>query len=244
MRLGLRESMDPLLSVRGLASGYRHLKVLHEVDLDVDRGTITAIIGPNGHGKSTLLKAISGLLPTWGGEVAFNGMRLPAGAPERARAGVTLVPQGDQLFMGMTVEENLMMGAFARSDAGGVRQTLDEVYALFPRLLERRTQRANSLSGGERRMVGIGRGMMANGKLMMIDEPSLGLAPLIIEQIYEALGQLVKGERSILVVEENPSRVARVATTFHLMDGGEFAWSGSSDDLARSGDVLRTYLGG
>ncbi|TPK59132.1 ABC transporter ATP-binding protein [Mesorhizobium sp. B2-4-19] len=236
--------MTPFLAVRGLVSGYRHLRVLHDVDLAVGQGTITAIIGPNGHGKSTLLKAISGLLPSWAGEVEFDGVRQPAGAPDRARAGLTLVPQGDQLFMGMTVQENLMMGAFARSDFGGVRQTLDEVYTLFPRLLERRTQRANSLSGGERRMVGIGRGMMAKGRLMMIDEPSLGLAPLIIDQIYEALAQLAKAGQSILVVEENPSRVARVASAFHLMDGGRFAWSGSSDEMIKSGNVLKTYLGG
>jgi branched-chain amino acid transport system ATP-binding protein len=236
--------MKPLLSVRKLVSGYRHLRVLHDVDLEVQTGEITAIIGPNGHGKSTLLKAIAGLLPSWAGEVAFDGRTLPSGAPDRARAGLTLVPQGDQLFMGMTVEENLMMGAFARSDPGGARQTLKDVYGLFPRLQERRSQAANSLSGGERRMVGIGRGMMAKGKLMMIDEPSLGLAPLIIDQIYQALSELARSGQSILVVEENPSRVVRVASRFHLMDGGRFAWSGSSEDMLGSRDVLKTYLGG
>lgn len=236
--------MIPLLTVRKLVSGYRHLRVLHHVDLDVSQGEIAAIIGPNGHGKSTLLKAISGLLPSWAGEVEFKGERLPAGAPDRARAGLILVPQGDQLFMGMTVEENLMMGAFSRSDSGGVRQTLNDVYTLFPRLRERRTQAANSLSGGERRMVGIGRGIMAKGTLMMIDEPSLGLAPLIIDQIYEAMSELARRGQSILVVEENPSRIARVASSFHLMDGGRFTWSGSSEEMMRSGSVFKTYLGG
>jgi branched-chain amino acid transport system ATP-binding protein len=236
--------MSPLLAVRRLVSGYRHLRVLHEVDFEVARGEITAIIGPNGHGKSTLLKAVSGLLPSWSGEVEFDGRKLPAGAPDRARAGLVLVPQGDQLFMGMTVEENLIMGAFAQSEPGGVLQSLKEVYALFPRLLERRTQRANSLSGGERRMVGIGRGMMARARLMMIDEPSLGLAPLIIDQIYEALGRLASSGQSILVVEENPSRVAHIASAFHLMDGGRFAWSGSSAEMVGSRNLLKTYLGG
>jgi branched-chain amino acid transport system ATP-binding protein len=236
--------MSPLLAVRRLVSGYRHLRVLHEVDLEVAHGQITAIIGPNGHGKSTLLKAVSGLLPSWAGEVEFDGRKLPTGAPERARAGLVLVPQGDQLFMGMTVEENLMMGAFGRSEPGGMRQGLKEVYALFPRLLERRSQRANSLSGGERRMVGIGRGMMAKARLMMIDEPSLGLAPLIIDQIYEALSRLAADGQSILVVEENPSRVAHVASAFHLMDGGRFAWSGSSEEMVGSRNILKTYLGG
>jgi branched-chain amino acid transport system ATP-binding protein len=236
--------MTPLLAIRRLVSGYRHLRVLHDVDLEVQHGEITAVVGPNGHGKSTLLKAIAGLLPSWAGEVAFEGRTLPAGASDRARAGLVLVPQGDQLFMGMTVEENLMMGAFARSDRGGARRTLKDVYELFPRLHERRTQGANSLSGGERRMVGIGRGMMAKGKLMMIDEPSLGLAPLIIDQIYQVLAELAKAGQSILVVEENPSRAVRIASTFHLLDGGRFAWSGSSQEMIRSGNVLKTYLGG
>lgn len=236
--------MISLLSVKGLSSGYRHQKVLHDIDLEIPKGSVTAIIGPNGHGKSTLLKTLSGLLPSWEGETTFAGEPLPNGAPDRARKGLVLVPQGDQLFTAMTVEENLMMGSFARSDTSEIKASLDEVYTLFPRLLERRTQRAESLSGGERRMVGIGRGMMANGKLMMIDEPSLGLAPLIIEQIYAALGVLAKGSRSIIVVEENPSRVAGVASRFHLMDAGRFAWSGNAEELAESGDILKTYLGG
>lgn len=236
--------MENLLTVRSLVSGYRNLKVLHEVDFTIAKGTFTAIIGPNGHGKSTFLKAVAGLLPSWSGEIHFDGKSLPSGAPNRARHGLTLVPQGDQLFTAMTVEENLMMGSFSRSDTRDIKQTLQEVYALFPKLLERRNQRAESLSGGERRMVGIGRGMMANGTLMMIDEPSLGLAPLIIEQIYEALGKLAESGRSIIVVEENPSRVSKVASAFYLMDGGKFAWSGTAEELNKSGDVIKTYLGG
>lgn len=236
--------MTSLLSIKGLSSGYRQQKVIHEIDLEIPKGNVSAIIGPNGHGKSTLLKTISGLLPSWTGETIFDDEAMPNGAPDRARKGLVLVPQGDQLFMAMTVEENLMMGAFSRTDFKAIKASLEEVYDLFPRLLERRTQRAESLSGGERRMVGIGRGMMANGKLMMIDEPSLGLAPLIIEQIYAALGILATGTRSIIVVEENPSRVAGVASRFHLMDGGKFAWTGNAEELAGSSDILKTYLGG
>lgn len=236
--------MDPLLSVKELVSGYRQLRVLQGVSLDVLPGGITAIIGPNGHGKSTLLRTIAGLMPAWSGTVKFKGKELPNGAPDRARAGLVLVPEGDQLFTSMTVEENLLMGAYARRDSSAIQQTLLEVYALFPRLLDRRSQRAGSLSGGERRMVGIGRGMMADANFMMIDEPSLGLAPLLIEQIYDALKKLATGGRSILVVEENPSRVAHVASTFYLVDGGHIAWSGNADDLASSGSLLKTYLGG
>jgi len=235
--------MSELLSIKGLVSGYRHLKVLQAIEFTVDQSGMIAIIGPNGHGKSTLLKTIAGLLPTWSGEIVFDGKPLPKGAPERARLGLTLVPQGDQLFTGMTVEENLMMGAFSRTDHRAIRKTLDTVFALFPRLHERRTQRTESLSGGERRMVGIGRGLMADGKLMMIDEPSLGLAPLIIEQIYEALRQIAADGRAIVVVEENPSRVAKVADSFHLMDGGAFTWSGTTAELETSGEIIKTYLG-
>ena len=236
--------MASLLSIRALCSGYRHQQVLYDIDLEIAEDSVTAIIGPNGHGKSTLLKTISGLLPAWQGDAVFDGAKLPRGAPDRARAGLVLVPQGDQLFTAMTVEENLLMGAFSRNDRDQVPQSLNEVYELFPRLRERRTQRAESLSGGERRMVGVGRGMMAKGKIIMIDEPSLGLAPLIIEQIYDVLGQLADAGQSILVVEENPSRVASVAGNFHLMDGGRIAWSGTPEELSQSGDILKTYLGG
>lgn len=236
--------MSALLTVRDLTTGYRHIRVLHEVSFTVERGGITAIIGPNGHGKSTLLRALSGLLPAWSGAIAFDGAAVAPGAPARARSGLVLVPQGDQLFAGMTVEENLMMGGYVRQDMAEIRATLAQVFELFPRLKERRAQRASSLSGGERRMVGIGRGLMAKAKLMMIDEPSLGLAPLIIEQIYQALAELAARGQSILVVEENPGRVAKVATAFHLMDGGRFAWSGSAADLKQSAHILKTYLGG
>jgi len=235
---------DVLLSVSNLSAGYGHLKVLHDVSVEVPRDSLTAIIGPNGHGKSTLLRTVAGLNKTWSGSITFDGAPVPAGAPARARSGLVLVPQGDQLFMGMTVEENLMMGAFARKRASEVSATLDKVYALFPKLKDRRRQKSDSLSGGERRMVGIGRGIMAHAKLLMIDEPSLGLAPLIIEQIYDALGQLAKVGGSILVVEENPSRVANVASMFHLVDGGHMTWSGTASDLKKSGSILKTYLGG
>lgn len=235
--------MQDLLSVRNLSSGYGHIRVLHEVSFTLPKAGVSAVIGPNGHGKTTLLRTLSGLNRTWSGEIEFYGVPVPARAEARARAGLVHVPQGDQLFMEMSVEENLAMGAYSRPRGHDLKEGLAQVFDLFPRLAERRRQRVSSLSGGERRMVGIGRGMMASGKLLMIDEPSLGLAPIVIEQVYEALVQLAATGAAILVVEENPSRVEAVAERFYLMDGGTFAWTGDAEALRQSSDIVSTYLG-
>lgn len=235
--------MSDLLRVRDLCGGYGHIKVLHDISMTLPSAGVSAIIGPNGHGKTTLLRTLSGLNRAWSGEIVFDGAPIPIAAEARARAGLVHVPQGDQLFMEMTVEENLHMGAYSRPAAADLQAGLASVFDLFPRLAERRRQRVSSLSGGERRMVGIGRGMMAGGKLLMIDEPSLGLAPIVIEQVYEALTRLAATGAAILVVEENPSRVEKVAERFFLMDGGRFAWSGDAAMLRNSADIVATYLG-
>lgn len=235
--------MASLLSVSDLCAGYGHIQVLREISFDLPHSGVTAIIGPNGHGKTTLLRTLSGLTRTTSGSIVFDGAPAPAQAEARARAGLVHVPQGDQLFMEMTVEENLRMGAYSRPKGTDTSAGLSQVFELFPRLAERRQQRVSSLSGGERRMVGIGRGMMADGKLLMIDEPSLGLAPILIEQVYDALGKLAATGRAILVVEENPSRVEAVSDRFFLMDGGRFAWSGDAEALKNSADIVSTYLG-
>lgn len=235
--------MAHLLSVSDLHSGYGHIQVLRGISFDLPHSGVTAIIGPNGHGKTTLLRTLSGLTQATSGSIVFDGTPVPARAEARARAGLVHVPQGDQLFMEMTVEENLRMGAYCRPTGTDLNAGLAQVFDLFPRLAERRQQRVSSLSGGERRMVGIGRGMMADGKLLMIDEPSLGLAPILIEQVYDALGQLAATGRAILVVEENPSRVEAVSDRFFLMDGGRFAWSGDTEALRNSADIVSTYLG-
>ena len=186
-------------------------QVLRGVSLDVREGRLTAIIGPNGHGKTTLLRAISGLVPVSAGThpvrrpVASRGKR----ADEIVAAGIVHVPQGDLLFPEMTVLENLQMGAYLPEAGKQMRSRLDEVFALLPKLKERRDQVASTLSGGERRMVGIGRGLMAGGKLLMLDEPSLGLAPIVIDRIYEVISALTsRPGRTILVVEENAARIA------------------------------------
>ncbi|MCJ8308972.1 MAG: ABC transporter ATP-binding protein [Rhizobiaceae bacterium] len=237
--------MSALLACQGVVSGYLNRPVLHDVSLDVpDRGVV-ALIGPNGHGKTTLLRTLSGFLPLRGGTIRFQGEEFNR-APVHARvaSGLIHVPQGDQLFTELSVEENLLMGAHLCADQHEVAQRLDEVFDLFPRLKERRHQLASSLSGGERRMVGIGRGLMANGRLLMLDEPSLGLAPLVIEQIYAALDQLRARGVSFLVVEENPSRLLHFATSLLLMDAGQIVWRGSSREARNSADILKTYLSG
>jgi branched-chain amino acid transport system ATP-binding protein len=238
-------SASPCLAVNALVTGYDARNVLSGVSLSLNSGELVTVVGPNGHGKTTLLRAISGLLPARKGSVSLNG-RVISGMPAHrvAANGVIHVPQGDLLFAGMSVLENLLMGAYLDSDKAAVARRLDEVFTLLPKLAERQTQIAASLSGGERRMVGIGRGLMMKGTVMLIDEPSLGLAPIIIEQIYEVIARLKASGRTILLVEENPARVADIADRIHLLDNGTFVWSGEPAVLLQRDELLATYLGG
>ena len=233
------------LSVQNLTAGYSNQPVLHDVSFDVDARSVFALIGPNGHGKTTLLRCLSGLIAAQSGNIEFDGRPVDTlGVHERVELGLIHVPQGDQLFGEMSIEENLLMGAYLREDAAETARSLEEVYEFFPRLGERRNQLANSLSGGERRMAGIGRGLMANGRFMMMDEPSLGLAPLLIEQIYEALTSLRQSGRTFLIIEENPVRISEIADRIALMDGGQIVWSGPPDGLEEEERLIQTYFGG
>jgi len=238
-------SNPPCLVVNGLVTGYDGRNVLIGVSLSLNSGELVTVVGPNGHGKTTLLRTISGLLPVRKGSVSLNG-RTISGLPAHrvAAGGVIHVPQGDLLFAGMSVLENLLMGAYLDADQAAVTRRLDEVFTLLPKLAERQTQIAASLSGGERRMVGIGRGLMMKGTVMLIDEPSLGLAPIVIEQIYEVIARLKASGRTILLVEENPARVADIADRIHLLDNGAFVWSGEPSVLLQRDELLATYLGG
>jgi len=180
--------MSGLLTLENVSAGYGANLVLRGVSLDVAEGSLTAIIGPNGHGKTTLLRTISGLVPMSGGDINFGSQSIARKRPDEiVAAGIVHVPQGDLLFPEMTVLDNLQMGAYLPEAAKAMKTRLDEVFALLPKLKERRGQIASTLSGGERRMVGIGRGLMAGGRLLMLDEPSLGLAPILIDQIYEVI---------------------------------------------------------
>jgi branched-chain amino acid transport system ATP-binding protein len=233
-----------VLELKDVRSGYEGMEVLRGLSLTVAAGEIVTVVGPNGHGKSTLLRTISGLVRLRAGEMLLDGMPLAAEAHVNAARGIAHVPQGDMLFPAMTVHENLLMGAYLLGDKAELARRLDEVHALLPRLAERRNQIVSSLSGGERRMVGLGRGLMMGARILLIDEPSLGLAPLVIEQIYEVIATLGGDGRTILLVEENPARVADFADRLYLLDNGEFVWSGPPAELLASDALISAYLGG
>ena len=201
-----------MLEIDNVSAGYGNQHVLHGVSLSLGDGQIVAVLGPNGHGKTTLLRCISGIVHPASGHIRLDreeigGLRID----EIVHRGVVHIPQGDLIFPQMSVLENLLMGAYLETNRATTKQRLDQVYGLLPRLRERQHQIANTLSGGERRMLAIGRGLMIGGKTLLIDEPSLGLAPLVIDQIYQVLAKLKAEGRSILLVEENASRVADVA---------------------------------
>ncbi len=237
--------MTAMLEISGVSSGYGQHLVIRDVSLSTEQGQLAALIGPNGHGKTTLLRTISGLVRPKEGTISLAGKRIDGMRPDEiVAAGIIHVPQGDLLFPDMTVLENLRMGAYL-PDAGRQESTrIDEVFTLLPKLKERQNQLASTLSGGERRMVGIGRGLMAGGKILLLDEPSLGLAPIVIDQIYAVISSLRKQGRTILIVEENATRIAEMADAMHLLDNGSFAWSGSGAELLSRPEILATYLGG
>lgn len=233
------------LIISNLNAGYGPQIIIKDLSLSFGAGDFVGLIGPNGHGKTTLLRTISGLTRVQGGSIRFAGSELTSLRPDEiAATGIVHVPQGDLLFPDMTVSENLAMGAFLPAAAKLADERLDEVYSLLPKLRERSNQRASTLSGGERRMVGIGRGLMAGGQLLMLDEPSLGLAPIVIDQIYEVVSSLKRRGRTVLVVEENATRIAEIADRLHLIDNGGLAWSGTGSEFLSSPEIIATYLGG
>jgi branched-chain amino acid transport system ATP-binding protein len=233
-----------MLSVTAVEAGYRGTPVLRGVDLTVREGEFVVIIGPNGHGKTTLLKAISGLVPVTGGHIEIDGVRTDRLSPDRiVSRGVVQIPQGDLLFPDMTVQENLVLGAFRERSSATRGRRLDHVFEVFPRLAERRGQRARTLSGGERRMLALGRGLMSDARLLMIDEPSLGLAPVLVEEVYSRISRIAKEGRTVLLVEENPARVAGLADRLYLLENGSMVRSGDPDTVLADEAVISTYLG-
>lgn len=234
----------PLLDITRVSAGYGSLTVLRDVSIGIRPGTVVGIIGPNGHGKTTLMNAISGFVRLSKGNIRLDGQRIDGLPPHRiAAGGIAHIPQGDLVFPDLTVSENLSMGAYLERSADRRRERLDYVYSIFPKLEQRSNQCASSLSGGERRMLAIGRGLMGDSRLLLVDEPSLGLAPIIIEQIYAALRELKKSGRTILIVEENPARFTDLADEVHLLDNGTVVWRGHPSELEHNEALLQTYLG-
>jgi branched-chain amino acid transport system ATP-binding protein len=238
-------SAASLLEVRGLHVAYGKVEAVHGVSLEAQSGRIVTVIGPNGAGKTTLLGAIMGLLPSRG-EVVFDGVQIGSAPVERRVAlGLCLVPEKRELFAAMSVEDNLELGAFQRRRARdrSVARTRNEVYERFPRLAERRTQLAGTLSGGERQMLALGRALMSQPRLLLLDEPSLGLAPLFVREIFSIIAALRAGGVAILLIEQNARAALQVADYGYVLEMGEIAIKGESETLARDARVAATYLG-
>jgi branched-chain amino acid transport system ATP-binding protein len=230
--------------VRGLSAGYGESDVIHDIDLEVGRGETLVLMGPNGHGKTTLLRAVSGLIGASAGEITLEGDSLDGVRAEaRSERGLIHIPQGDHLFPDLTVEENLLMGAFAGGAWKRRQQELERVYDVFPKLHERRSQRCRTLSGGERRMVAVGRGLMRSPRLLMIDEPSLGLAPVIVETVYATIAQIAQQDISILLVEENFTHIEDLADRVCVLEMGRIVRTGSAAEIAADATIAQSYLG-
>jgi branched-chain amino acid transport system ATP-binding protein len=233
-----------MLKVTDLHAGYRGSEVLHSLSLYVDDGESVVVLGPNGHGKTTLLRAISGLIRPTAGAVEFDDQLISnLRASDIVAAGVIHIPQGDLPFPELTVMENLMMGAYLPEAWSERKQKLEHVLELFPILAERTNQLARSLSGGERRMLALGRGLMSKAKILMIDEPSLGLAPYLIEDVYQAIQDIRKTGLSILLVDENADHIEGLADRVYLLESGTLVKEGNMEDMLRDEALLAAYLG-
>ncbi|WP_341891329.1 ABC transporter ATP-binding protein [Variovorax sp. YR752] len=234
-----------ILDVKDLHAGYGRAEVLHGLNLQAKKGSVVTVIGPNGAGKSTLLNALMGVLPSRG-TIAYRGQ--PIGLKtleERVMQGIALVPETRALFATMPVEDNLLLGGYRQVLLGnkGGAQVLEQVYTLFPRLKERRMQLAGTLSGGERQMLAVGRALMSQPDLLMLDEPSLGLAPLVVKEIFRTIEGLRATGVTILLVEQNARAALEVADHGYVLEMGEIALEGPADELARDSRVIDTYLG-
>ncbi|MEO8299763.1 MAG: ABC transporter ATP-binding protein [Burkholderiales bacterium] len=236
---------DPILTVRGLHAGYGKAEVLSGFELDCARGAVVTVVGPNGAGKSTLLNALMGVLDGRG-SIRFEGREVArATLEQRVMAGLALVPEKRELFGTMTVADNLLLGGFKpmRQRVPQWRDTLDEVYTLFPRLKERRAQLAGTLSGGERQMLAVGRALMGRPRLLMLDEPSLGLAPLVVREIFKIIHTLRQTGVTILLVEQNARAALEAADHGYVLEMGDVSLQGRAADLAQDSRVIDTYLG-
>ena len=236
--------MEQILNVDNINVYYGAIHAIKGVSFHVDRGEVVTLIGANGAGKSTTLQTISGLLRSRTGSVDFLGENISRLPPHKiVERGLAQVPEGRRIFLQMTVQENLEMGAYTRSGSG-VDEDLEKVFAQFPRLKERRRQVAGTLSGGEQQMLAIGRALMSSPKLLMLDEPSMGLAPILVEQIFDIIRRLHENGTTILLVEQNAQMALSVADRAYVMETGSISLSGTGKELAESDQVKKAYLGG
>lgn len=233
-----------LLSLKGVSVYYGSAVAVTGIDLSVEEGQIVSVIGANGAGKSTLLKAINGLVPIRSGTIEFGGRRID-GSPTDAivRAGIACVPESRKLFPYMSVQSNLKLGAYLRKDKQGIAEDLETVFTLFPRLKERLRQRAGSLSGGEQQMLAIGRALMSKPRLLMMDEPSLGLAPIVIDTLADTITDINRSGVSVLLVEQNAGLVSRVAQWCYVIEVGRLVLEGNIREMMSNDSVRRAFLG-
>jgi len=235
--------MKDVLAITNLNSGYGKVPILRDVSFRVQEGEVVAIIGPNGAGKSTLLKTICGIVKPTGGSVLFTGSEM-AGLPTHriTRGSISYVPEGGRLFANMTVRDNLLMGAY--TDHSILKEgALEKVFALFPALESREKQYARTLSGGEKQMLAIGRGLVSGPKLIMLDEPSLGIAPILVDSIYDALHKLKEEGLTVLLVEQNTNYALELADRAYVLENGSIVMEGSGEELSKSDHIRKSYLG-
>jgi branched-chain amino acid transport system ATP-binding protein len=233
-----------LLEIKNLNSGYGHLQVLWDVSLEVSEGEFLALLGPNGTGKTTLLRTITGIIQPWAGEIEFMGQQIGGlPTPQIARAGISFITEDLNLFGGMSVRENLILGAYTGRDRKKIQKSLDYVLDLFPVLGERRNQLAGTLSGGERKMLAVGRGLMSDPRLLLVDEPSLGLAPMLVLSVFRALQELRQRGVTILLVEQNVNMSLQIAERGYILEQGRIVLEGKSAGLLKDEHVKEAYLG-
>jgi branched-chain amino acid transport system ATP-binding protein len=234
-----------LLELREVHTFYGTIEALKGISVDVEEGEIVTLIGSNGAGKSTTLRSISGLTPPGKGTIAFDGHEIgETPAQDIVRLGISQSPEGRHCFSRMTVRENLELGAFLRSERDGIERDLDRVYELFPRLKERERQKAGTMSGGEQQMLAIGRALMASPRLLLLDEPSMGLAPILVERSYETIEEINRQGTTILLVEQNANFALEVSRRGYVLETGRVALADESANLRENPDVQRAYLGG
>lgn len=233
-----------MLEVSGLVSGYNKMPVLHDVNFKINDGEIVAIIGTNGVGKTTTLLTVAGILGAFKGKITFNGIDITnMPAYEIVKLGIALVPEGRLLFGKLTVYENLLMGAFTRKDESERNKRLEEIYELFPRVKERLNQKAETLSGGEQQMVAIARGLMSNPSLLLLDEPSLGLMPKLVKEVFQFVTKIRDMGISVIIVEQNVKETLSIANRAYVIQDGITILEGSGQDLINNPDVKKAYLG-